>query len=123
MGEKKLVFEGTNGTPRLIYYVACVATGAGRQATIPSGLRLGYGLTSSVVDVQTNFYLTLNAPPNNLPYYVMWRFQQLRPAQTRWERSRLACFNFFRAHGMPRIAGRFLGLPPWQYIPSTEIKE
>src|SRR5437762_14372749 len=48
MGEKKLFFQGTNGIPKQVYYVACVATGAVRHARMPSGLRPGYNLTSGV---------------------------------------------------------------------------
>ena len=123
LGEKTLVFEGTNGAPKQLYYAACVSTGNVRHPSMPPGLRPGYNLISSVGAARTNFSFTLNAPSNGVPYPVMWRFADMRPAQTRWERFRMACFNFFSNHHMPALANRFVPAIHWHYIPSTEIKE
>jgi hypothetical protein len=122
-GHKVLVFQGTNGTPREIQFGASIFTGAIRQAKTTADLGPAYGYTSANMAAGKSFYFHLDAPPEDAPYYVAWGFQELWSPMTRWERCRMACFNFFGSHNMPRLARRFLPTARGHYIPSTEIKE
>ena len=122
-GVKRLVFEGTNGTGRAVEVFAVAATGAPRQEKViygadPVGMD-GYAASAA----GTPFTLTLKAPPKDASYHVVWWVDDKIDPLTRWERFRWGCRDFFRAHGMYRIAGRFMPKAKEHYIPSSEIKE
>jgi hypothetical protein len=123
LGIKKLVFEGMNGLPREIKLFAGVVTGAIHHAKAPAPVDPVYGWTITIPAAGTNFYFTLEAPSNDVPYYVMWWFYDIGSFATRWGRLRMGCRDFFRTHGMPRLAERFAFTADVHYIPSTEIKE
>src|SRR5438874_1866661 len=99
-GEKKIVFQGTNGTSGAIYLFAGVFTGS-----IGHSMVMAY--TTSVVPAAETFTFALDAPAKDLPYFVMWSFHCMGVVSRRWVRFQTACFMFFFARGMPRLAGRF----------------
>ena len=122
-GVKKLVFEGTNGVVRDIEFDAALVTGALEhpQTSVPS---------PSIVDRSkvwpakgTNFAFVLNAPPKDVPYYVVWEFHDIDISSTRSGRLRARCWHFFHVHSMPALARPFVPKLELHYIPSTEIKE
>jgi hypothetical protein len=116
MGEKKLVFEGTNGTSRPIEFISCVVTGEVRH-------RGFYDASTVCPSAGTNFDFTVKMPPKDAPYYVRWEVRDHPLFVRPWNRFRVACGNFFRAHGMPALAGRFYPTARWHYIFPTDIKE
>jgi len=123
LGEKKLVFEGTNGIPRSIEFRACVVTGVTVYAQAPAVPYPNYDWTTDYPGAGTNFYFTLKAPPKDVPYFVECGFRDVGIASTRWGRFRWRCYDFLFTHGMRRLAERFDSRHELQYIPSTEIKE
>jgi hypothetical protein len=123
MGEKKLVFQGTNGIARTMVCFTDVVTGATHHAKAPTSLRPSYDLALINAAAGTSFTFTLSAPPKGAPYYVEWSFHETPRVSTRWGRFRTGCCNFFIDHGMPRLARRFAPTPETHYIPSTEFKE
>jgi hypothetical protein len=120
---KRLVFQGTNGTLERIELDAYAITGAVRHVSTMAGLGPTYHYTSAGVAAGTNFYFALEAPPKDVPYFVMWQFREMGGVSMPWEGFRWRCFKFFYAHGMHRLARRFEPTPEEHYIPSTEIKE
>jgi len=123
LGEKKLVFEGTNGSPREIVAFAVVVTGSAGSAKAPAGPVPSYDVSRAEAAVRTSFTLALATPPKDVPYRVMWWFDDIHYPQTREGRFRKACCYFFVNHGMPALARRFARKPDVHYIPSSEIKE
>jgi hypothetical protein len=122
-GYTKLAFRGTNGLAGEVEFVACVVIG-----NVPHGkasARSGSPFDQIMLgaDAGTNFDFILKVPPKDVPYYVEWAVDDFLTPTTRWERFRWGCCNFFSAHGMPRLAHRFLPRAKLHYIPSTEIKE
>jgi hypothetical protein len=122
-GVKTLVFQGTNGVPTQILFYADVFTNAPLQAKAAHALGPVNGWTRTNVPAGTNFILTLEAPPNNVPYYVVWAFSETGPPATLWGRFRRAGHDFFKAHGMPGLSRRFGHSGEAHSIPSTEITE
>jgi hypothetical protein len=122
-GVKKLVFEGTNGIPKRIEFVAVAVTGAIRQIKMPVGPDLPYSGTNNYASGGTIFSFTMKAPPKDVPYFVMWKFYDVESPKTRWWRFRVGCCNFLGAHGMPNVADRLFPWVEQHYIPSSEIKE
>jgi hypothetical protein len=122
-GYEQLVFEGMNGLSRQIEFSASVFTGAIPQAKAPVGSRTIYDWTMEYPAAGRSFSFTLDAPSNDVPYYVVWEFHDNTRALTRWGRFRMGCYNFFRTRGMYWLAGRFIPKTKAHYIPSTELKE
>jgi len=123
LGVKKLVFEGTNGIPREIEAFANVLTGTVDPTKTPPGPDPVYDWTNATVSAGTNFYFALKAPQKDVPYCVMWQFHDIWSPPTRWGRFRVGCYLFFKDHGMPSLAQRFVSTLHVQSIPSTEFKE
>ena len=122
-GVKKLVFEGTNGGKtefRVSADVVPVVVDHSNTTEIGPPAWDGFGVAMAP---GTSVVFTLKAPPKAMSYYVTWSYYGELKATTGWARFRIACFNFFRAHGMPRLAWRFAPRAKFHTIPSTEIKE
>jgi hypothetical protein len=130
LGTNKLVFQGTNGISGEIEYFACVITNSIRH-TDPrlrdpetlNEVRPFYSeLTRRAASGET-FYFNLEVPPKGTSYYLMWASDDRGQTATPWRRFRMVCYDFFRGHGMGRIAERFAPRIEMHYIPSTEFKE
>src|SRR5205823_186761 len=95
------------GIPGLIWFYACVATGAMPHAKTRADLRFFNYWTIAKVTAATNFTFTLDAPAKDVPYYVGWAFYPRPLPETRWTRFRAGCYKFFIIHGMPGLARPF----------------
>ena len=122
-GQKRLVFQGTNGNPGQRLFAA-LGTGAVPQAkdwsSRPPAL---FDATTGSAPPGTNFYFTLKVPTNSTPYYVAWDLYDSPPRVTRWGKVRSWFYRLFNTHGMPGFALRFAVNPEPHYILSTECKE
>ena len=123
LGEKKLVFEGTNGLPRGIAYSACVITGAIHHAEMSEEWTPYSDGIKTNAAARATFTFALEAPPKDAPYYVSWWFEGTNGPTTRWGKFRMACFDFLGTHGMYGLANRFAPVVESHLIPSSEIKE
>ena len=123
MGQKRLVFGGSNSLPRQIGFSVCVFTGEIHHAKAPADLEPYNDWVVGGRTEEGSFPFTLYVPPKGVPYYVAWALYQTPPSTTRWWRFRMGCGRFFARHGMPRLARRVAPKPDTHYIPSTEIKE
>jgi hypothetical protein len=123
LGERKLVFQGTNGIRGGIIYTACIPTNSRLIPRVVFSGEVYHSYVTSRAEAGENFTFTLNAPPKGAVYNVMWWFDDIPFHKTRWGRLGGACYDFFRTHGMRDLAGRFVTTPELHYIPSTEIKE
>jgi hypothetical protein len=123
LGVKKLVFEGTNSIPREIRVFAFVLPAAMGDTNTLTGLPPDTGGGSIKVPPGERFTFTLEVPPRVTLYYVSWEFDDTARELTRWGRLQTGCYNFFSAHGMPRVAARFAPPAHTHIIPSSEIKE
>ena len=122
-GVKRLVFEGTNGMPTQIEFTVCVATGVVYNGDTVVDWRNVYSEDIVTSNSGAKVHLAPLAPPNDASYCVMWWFKDALHPTPRWEGFRWRCNEFLSAHGMPRLAARFVPAPKTHYIPSTSIKE
>jgi hypothetical protein len=115
-GHIKLVFQGTNGTPRDIRYLAGVSTNRAAHAKTIAGSGPYLDLTGGNASASGIFSFSLDAPTEGTPWHVMWYFTENPRAPTPWERLRGQCSAFFKKHGMPKFARRFWSGPDLHYI-------
>jgi len=123
VGEKQLVFKGTNGFSIQILFYADVFTNAAYPTRARPRMNHVNGWTRTNVVAGTSFDFTLKTPTSDVPYYVVWAYHETGPAATRWEKVRIALHDFFRDHGMPTLSRRFGRTGDAHSIASTEIKE
>jgi hypothetical protein len=123
LGEKKLVFEGTNALPRGVVVSACFLTSAIPPGKAQVELRPLYDTAKLFTAAGTNFHFTLYSPPKDVSYAVTWGVDDIGAPMTLSWKPRLACHKFFLARGMTRMAIRFSPTPELHYIPASEIKE
>ena len=122
-GQREFVFEGMNGLSRRIEFSASLFTGTVPQAKVTAGSRTVYDWTINWPTAGTSFCFTLDAPSNEIPYYVEWEYRAVGLPMSRRERLRMECHDFFIAHGMRSLGARFRDPTYTRYIPSTDIKE
>ena len=122
-GVKMLVFEGTNGLPREITFIAYVIPGAMRGPETPSGAVPSYILPLDFKVAQKTFSFTLRVPAKDVPYCVMWQSHDYKRPMTPWRRFQMGCYRFLIAHKRSSLARPFIPKANIHYIPSTDIKE
>ena len=122
-GEKKLVFEGTNGCSGRIIFSAYVVPGAPPHGTAPVFLVVADNSIFTHASARATFSFTLRAPANDVSYYVAWEYRDIVSHFSRWNSFRRECHNFFLRQGMDRAAKHFTSPTEPHYILSTEIKE
>jgi hypothetical protein len=128
-GVKTLVFEGTNGTARAIWYNAYITTDLAASSHPPwppavANNTVGYNDTAGGTNIAggRSFTFNLADPPEQPAWRVVWWFGDYH-AIAPWEVRRYRLWLFLRSHGMRALAGRVQRGPLMHYIPSTEIKE
>ena len=102
---------------------ACVYVSSNTASETLSGPPLNNQVAVWTASAGGIFSFTLDAPAKDVPYRVMWDFQDQASFSTRLGGLRMACYNFLVARGMPGLAVRFVPRVHTHYIPSTEIKE
>ena len=123
LGEKKLVFEGTNGLGTQLDFAVGLYSGTEPQMKSLHAGWPDYDWTIVHTRPRTNFSFALKSPPKEVSYYVMWTPYENPLATTRGGKFRSACYNFLRRHGMSGLADRSIRGIDRHYIPSTDIKE
>jgi hypothetical protein len=123
MGEKKLVFEGTNGLPRGIMYSALVTMTSAAAVRTGNWSPLYHDPAYGVASPGRPFKFSLDAPPKDTDWGVLWGFSEHGHAPTRWEKVRTGCSLFLTKHGMRTLARHFADPGHTRYIPATDLKE
>jgi len=122
-GQRKLIFEGTNGLPRRIAYVARIMR-IGTSATQAIHLANVYHETAyGNIWEERTFRFSLDVPTNDVSWYMMWYFNDLDRTPSRLEMARLNCYVFLADHHMGILARPFAGRDNRHFIPSTDLKE
>ena len=122
-GERRLVFEGTNGTAREGALLVGVIIGAAPYVETVETMGTPFDAKRTHIAPGTKASITLKAPATNVSFHVVWAFQAGPRHATPWQRLDLACYNFFRRNGMPSLAKRFWPTPEFHYVPPFEINE
>lgn len=122
-GQKKLLFEGTNGLTNMIRYVAFIAWSPTNEPQSIRFIFLGQRMGSYAAGPRETFKFSLDAPPKNTDWHVSWSYSDPAHAPTRMEKIHARCYDFFMEHHMPILARPLKAGIHMYSIPSTDLKD
>ena len=122
-GNKRLVFQLTNGTARAIYYNAYTTTNL-TASSHPLSPPVIYKGAASALNIAPGGTVTfsLPAPPREPAWRIVWWFGDLR-RMTPWDERRLRFSVFLWHHGMESLAGRIQPANRKHYISPADLNE